>query len=37
MIRHLPISKEQSVIQEFAFEARKYVVAHYIQVFEIEH
>jgi len=28
MIRHLPISKEQSVTHALAFDVRKYVVSH---------
>jgi len=30
-LRHLPISEEQFVKQALVFDARKYVVSHYMQ------
>jgi len=36
-LRILPISEEQFIKQALAFDARKYVVSHYVQVVEFKH
>jgi len=37
LLRRLPISEEQFAKHALAFDARKYVVSHYMQVVEFEH